>query len=810
MQRYVCIHGHFYQPPRENPWLEAVERQDSAAPFHDWNERVTAECYRPNAQSRILDSDGWITAIRNNYARISFNFGPTLLSWLERHAPDVHDAVIAADRESAERFGGHGSALAQPFNHMIMPLANKRDRVTQIRWGLADFRHRFGRDARGVWLPETAADTPTLEDLTEHEVEFTVLAPRQAKRFRHQYHGDWRDCASGGGIDPSRAYRCELPSGRSIALFFYDGPISQAVAFERLLDSGHGFAGRLCDGLSDQRGWPQLAHIATDGETYGHHHRYGDMALAVALDEIEADPGLRLTNYAEFLERHPPDHDVQIYDNSSWSCVHGVERWRSDCGCNAGHRPGWDQSFRAPLREALDRLRDGLSPLYERAAAEFLRSPWEARDDYVTVVNDRSEESLRRFFNTHAVHPLNAAERSKALHLLEMQRQAMQMYTSCGWFFDDISGIEAVQVLLYAARAVQLAEHTLGRPFEAELLRGLEKCTSNVRSVGTGRDVYERFVRPSVVNLPRVGAHYAVSALFREGAPAGDVYCYAAESLGERTLTAGRTKLIVGKVGLTSRVTLSSETLSFAVLHAGDHIIAGGARPARDREAFEGLVSGVESAFDRGDIAGIIKAMEGEFGPSSFSLGSLFKDEQRRIAKAITHSAVTQVESVSSSLHEQYSSLLRYLGNLGIPVPPELVLPAQLVINRRILSELALPRPDGAAIRKLVAEAERQSIPLDGPALLFHHAEAVASLAKRLVSDPRHDLLERLAMMLDVADVLPEQPDLSRAQLTVYQLLHGATPRTGPEQTPLSNGDRALLESLAERLRVALPAAAPS
>ncbi|HEV3145804.1 MAG TPA: hypothetical protein VGZ47_18085, partial [Gemmataceae bacterium] len=317
MERYVCIHGHFYQPPRENPWLEMVELQDSAYPFHDWNERITAECYAPNSVARILEGSGRIARLVNNYARISFNFGPTLLSWLQEKSPDVYRRILDADRESQERFSGHGSALAQVYNHAIMPLADRTDKVTQVVWGICDFRARFGREPEGIWLAETAVDLETLEVLAEYGIRFTILAPHQAARVRPRGTEEWHDVA-GAKVDPSMAYLQELPSGRSISLFFYDGPISRAVAFEHILASGETFAARLIAGFADARNWPQMAHIATDGESYGHHHPHGDMGLAFALNQIESTENVKLTNYGEFLERHPAQWEVQIIENTSW------------------------------------------------------------------------------------------------------------------------------------------------------------------------------------------------------------------------------------------------------------------------------------------------------------------------------------------------------------------------------------------------------------------------------------------------------------------------------------------------------------
>jgi len=523
MERFICVHAHFYQPPRENPWLEAVERQESAYPYHDWNERINAECYAPNAASRILDGSGRISQIENNYSRISFNFGPTLLSWMEENAADTYSRIIQSDRESAKRFSGHGSALAQAYNHIILPLANDRDRHTQALWGMRDFESRFGRAPEGLWLPEAAVDIPTLEVLARLGIKFTVLAPRQAAKVRKVGGRSWKD-VSGGRIDPTRAYLCKLPSGNRISLFFYDGPISQAVAFEKLLNNGETFATRLKSGFSDKRTWPQLMHIATDGETYGHHHKYGDMALASALDRIEGDGEVRLSNYGEFLSKYPPEVEVQIVPASSWSCSHGVERWRSNCGCNSG-RPGWNQEWRGPLREALDFLRDRAASIFETKGAELLRDPWAARDDYINVMLDRSPENLWIFFEKHSRRQLRPEETSCALQHLEMQRHAMLMYTSCGWFFDEISGIETVQVLQYAGRVIQLAEQTSREHLEPEFLSILARAHSNIPEYGNGAEVYERFVKPAVIDLRKVAAHFAISAMF-DGHHETPKFCY--------------------------------------------------------------------------------------------------------------------------------------------------------------------------------------------------------------------------------------------------------------------------------------------
>lgn len=507
------------------PWLEAIEIQDSAYPYHDWNERITAECYAPNFASRNLNGEGRILDIVSNYSRINFNFGPTLLSWMERNAEETYQSILDADRQSKEWRSGHGNAIAQVYNHMIMPLANARDKRTQVIWGIKDFEYRFKRFPEGIWLAETAVDYETLDILTKFGIRFTILAPRQAWRVRKIGTSKWKD-VSGAKIDPTRAYLCRLSSGRAITIFFYDGPISQAVAFEDLLKKGESFANRLLSGLSEQRNWPQLLHIATDGETYGHYHEFGDMALAYALNYIESNGLAQITNYGEYLERYPPTHEVQIFENSSWSCVHGIERWRSDCGCNSGSHPEWNQSWREPLRDAFDWLSERLSFLYESIAREYLKDPWETRDRYIDVILNRSKEKVDNFLQEHATKQLNEEEKVLILKLLEIQRHAMLMYTSCGWFFDELSGLETVQIMQYAGRAIQLSEEILSDNLEDVFKTRLALAKSNIPVFENGAIIYENFVKPSIIDSKKVGAHYAVSSLFEDYIDETTIYSY--------------------------------------------------------------------------------------------------------------------------------------------------------------------------------------------------------------------------------------------------------------------------------------------
>jgi alpha-amylase/alpha-mannosidase (GH57 family) len=776
LKRYICIHGHFYQPPRENPWLETIESQGSAYPFHDWNERITSECYGPNATARILDNAGYIEQIVATYERISFNFGPTLLAWMERARPAVYEAILAADRASCSRFGGHGSALAQAYNHSILPLCNPRDRQTQVRWGLRDFERRFQRTAEGIWLPETAADTETLEVLADEGVKFTILAPHQAARVRSIGETAWRD-VGGARIDPRRAYRTTLPSGKSIDLFFYDGPVSQAVAFERLLNSGDRFADRLMGAFDPQLSGPQLVHIATDGETYGHHHRHGEMALAYALRRIDRDTQVSLTNYGLHLERHPPEHEVEIAERTSWSCAHGIERWRKDCGCSSGMNPSWHQAWRQPLRQALDWLAENLANLYETQAAGVLRDPWAARDAYIDVILDRSDGNLEAFLRVHGKKATDGARRTKALKLLEMQRHAMLMYTSCGWFFDELSGIETTQIIRYAARAIQLAQEISDVAVETPFLERLSAAPSNLAEYGNGREIYEKFARPQRVDLPRLVAHFAVSSLFTEYQERSSVFCYSVHRLDHHATTLGRSRLAVGKLRATSDITRESATLSYGFIHLGDHNMSGGVRAFQGEHDYEAMRDAVSNSFDRADVPEALRLLDKHFGELTYSMRSLFRDEQARVLDVVVGSALRDAEALSSQLYDRNSPLLRYLATLDLPLPRPVRGLADFVLNTMIRGELRRPELDNRRIEGLLREADELDIDLDRRGLSFALQQLIERNTEQWVLAPdRLGRVRRLRQAVELANELPFDLDLVKTQNQFWALMLSALP----------------------------------
>ena len=749
MTRAIVIHGHFYQPPRENPWLESVEVQDSAAPQHDWNERVTAECYAPNTAARRVDEQNRVLDIVNNFEKISFNIGPTLFAWLERHRPDVYAKIIEADRASVAA-RGHGNACAQVFNHMIMPLATRRDKVTQVRWGIEDFRTRFGREPEGLWLPETAVDNESLEVLAEAGVKFTILAPHQAQRVRALDTEAWED--AGSGIDPSRPYLWRGPRGLSLALFFYDGPISRAIAFERLLERAENLVAWLNAAFSDARTWAQLVHCATDGETYGHHSRFGEMALAAAVQQIEADETAALTNYAAFLAANPPTHEVEIRERTSWSCAHGIERWRSDCGCRT--RGDWHQRWRAPLREALDWLRDQIDPYFEARASAHLKDPWAARDDYAALLLDRSPERLDAFFAAHARGVLDPAARVEARKLLELERNRLLMYTSCGWFFDEISAIEPVQILRYAAMALQYLNDLGGGRLEDEFVRRLAAAPSNVPEMRDGGEVYRRLIRPTAVNLSRVVTHYAITGLLEEYPADARIYAYRVERLDGARETADGTTLAVAHVRVSSEVTGETREMVYALLYFGGHDFSCGVRTWDDQATYDALKTDLLARCARQSVADLVRGLDEYFPGGLSSLGHLFLDERRRVLGNVIRATLERHEETYRKIWEENRKLVHYLREADAPIPEALAIVARHVLEEQITAELQ-PLPELLVIPDrvvgIVDEARALGLTLDlMPQRLVMH-RAVAHALDAVAEAPSRERIAQATALIEGA-----------------------------------------------------------
>ncbi len=805
--RYVCVHGHFYQPPRENPWLETVEVQESAAPYHDWNDRITAECYAPNGASRIQNLENEIVRIVNNYARMSFNFGPTLLSWLHEKAPRTYQMILDADKASAARYSGHGSAVAQVYNHIIMPLASPRDALTQIRWGIADFEYRFARRPEGMWLAETACNRQVLDLMAAEGIKYTILAPVQCARVRRlaaeRDTPAWTETPN-ASVDPRQPYTVKLDAGREIAVFFYDGPGSRAIAFEGLLDSGEKFAARLMGGFGHDAsaGYPaQLSHVATDGESYGHHHKHGEMALSFAMHTIEEQSLATLTNYGEFLARFPPVCEAEVAEDTSWSCSHGVERWRSDCGCNGG-KPGWNQKWRKPLREALDFLRDQTAPLAEKLAAGLLKDFWAARDAYIDVILSRedparSAAAIQRFFEQQGTRKLTPDERILVLELMELERHAQLMYTSCGWFFDEISGIETVQIIAYAGRVLQLAAELFGREgaaLEAGFLAILAEAKPNVADLADGAEIYRRYVTGMRIGLEQVGAHYAISSVFRAYPEDGELFCFDVHRDSHETLTSGRGKVALGRGTIRSRITEEAEEICYAVLHLGDQNLSAAVRryTTADEPAFVAFSAQVRGAMRKANLPEVIRLIDKFFAPAQnrragdvaaaarphlaldplnpqpgqaenivgavepeiahtlalpetappeagdgatpivYSLTSLFADEQRRILQTILNQTIGEMEDSLRKIYEDHASLLHFLTESGMNPPPALALAAGFALNVGLRRALEAEPFDAQEVADLLGRASTDRVTLDAPLLSFAAAERMKRAMIRL------------------------------------------------------------------------------
>lgn len=691
---YVTVHGHFYQPPRENPYLDAIERQPGAAPFHDWNERIDYECYRQNAVARIFNDRGELVGIVNNYEYLSFNIGPTLMSWLERHDAEVYQRILEADRKSCDRLNGHGNAIAQVYNHIIMPLASDRDKYTQIRWGKEDFHSRFGREPEGMWLAETAVDYTTLEALIDEGIKFIVLAPSQAERCRlmptnEQPVSQWHE-VGGGQIDPTRPYRCFLktskdkPDPRYIDIFFYDGPISRDMGFNEVLNSSHHLAGRLGLAIHGDRRQSQLISVATDGETFGHHKRDTEKCLAYAFTQEFPRRGWTVTNFAHYLSLSPPAWEVELKPVTAWSCFHGVERWQEDCGCGGGG--GWHQKWRRPLRTALDWLRDRLIEIYDNVGSRLLRDPLLARDEYIQVIRDRSPENVDRFLARHQTHPLTPSEQVDALRLLEMQRHALLMYTSCGWFFDEISRVEGVQILRYAARAIELAADVASVHLEKDFVALLAFAPSNVDFFKDGAAVYRHLVKTAQISLKQVAAHYAISGIFTTYPQHERVYCYEANQLDYKLQRMGPMTLAVGQVQLSSEITRETAHYTFAVLHLGGWDFHCCIQPFAGRRAYSEMKERLFGSLIEASAAGAILGMVQMFGEESFSLRDLFAEERHRIVRLLSQETLMRLDQIYTQVYRENYGLMMGFHRDELPVPQELQVAAEIALGHRWLT----------------------------------------------------------------------------------------------------------------------------
>ena len=775
---FLTIHGHFYQPPRENPWLEAIELQDSALPFHDWNERINKECYNPNSVSKIVDSRNRILDVVNNYEHMSFNFGPTLLSWMEHFAPLTYERIIKADIESISQHNGHGNAIAQVYNHIIMPLANEKDKETQIKWGIRDFEYRFGRKPEGMWLAETAVDDDTLRLLVENGIKFTILSPYQALKFKKEKDKDWTD-VSWGNIDPARSYKYNIKSapGKSIDLFFYDGAISRSVAFDELLKDGNKFIKRLKEGVSDLRDYPQLVHIATDGESYGHHTKFGDMALAYILKIKAKDEGFTITNYGEYLEKYRSDCEVDIKQASSWSCFHGVGRWKEDCGCSTGGHPGWNQKWRKPLREALDYLRDELVVLFEQEGAKYFDNVWDVRNNYINVILDRNEINVKKFQHDNFKPDLSDEQKVHAMELLEIQRQALLMYTSCGWFFSEISGIETVQIMKYAARAMQLASKFTTKNLEEKFLNILAEAKSNIPEHGTGKDIFERFVKPSIVTTKQIASLWALSSLYEDFEDEESVYCYTITRHAYKKVQKALSTFVVGHIEIQSKITLQKSNVMFALMQYSGGDFHCSIKEYSDDAEFNRIKTDLIKTFLMNPLTEIIRALDEYFGKEYFTLKDIFIEERRKILQILLRGKLEKFSQTYQEMYDEGKGSIYHLQGLGLKIPDEFKISAAYALSHKF-NDIVI-HSDGFIDDELIQqavdlnyEAKKIDIQLDKSPSNLIFGKKILQNINRLVHSFEIQQADVVLEIFDNIRKLELQIDISEAQNTYFTKIY--------------------------------------
>jgi len=766
--KYICIHGHFYQPPRENAWLEEIEIQESAAPWHDWNERISHECYLPNAVSRVLNTSNEIIDIVNNYASISFNFGPTLLSWMERYQPLVYQYILDADKQSMVQFNGHGSAMAQVYHHIIMPLANTRDKYTQIYWGIRDFEQRFGRKPEGMWLAETAVDTETLEILADNGIKYTVLAPDQAARYRKKGSDAWQN-----GIDTNQAYICQLPSSKTISLFFYNGKIAQGVAFGGLLNDGVSFAKELLNGFDVSVTEPQLVHIATDGETFGHHHKNGDMALASCIRSLRERPDVELINYSYYLEKCPPQYEVQIKENTSWSCVHGVERWKSNCGCHTGGSDNWNQEWRVGLREGLNWLRDQMAQVFDKLMRDYTSDPWAMRNDFIQVLMKRNEENIDALIKKHIGRELSPKEKTFVIRMLENQRHSMMMFTSCGWFFNDVSGIETIQILQYANRALQHMEGETDFRFENAFLDILNTSISNIPEEGSAKKIYELKVAPKRLSLTQVGMHYAVNTLFADAKRIMHILNYNCISERFESYIAGDQRLAIGTTLVKSKVTLSHKNFSFIILYLGGYNLLGNTTNDLSDETFDQLNLQIKEAFLNSDMSRLMDLIRQYFPDRSFSFLELFRDEQIRLLEKAIAINTNRLLPLYQLAYEENFGLLNIIHKLNLHIPDMMSKSLELILENRLQAiagseEMMM---DISALSNIVGEITKWNIKINQERFNILFNTKINATLDRCRNCDEKSLFTNIMQAAGLLEKIEVKPTLSRFQDKVFQLM---------------------------------------
>lgn len=702
MKKAICIHGHFYQPPRENPWLEYVELQTSAYPFHDWNERISIECYLPNSAARLVNQDNKIVDIVNNYSKISFNFGPTLMDWMKKFHHDAYEAIVKSDEKSVRE--NNPAAIAQCYNHMIMPLANFNDKITQIKWGIKDFEYHFKRKPLGMWLPETAVDIDTLEALAKEKIKFTILAEHQVKEIKKISSDSFSK--PNENLSLNSPYLCKLPSGKSILIFIFNGDISYRISFSTLLSNGIDFAKALISKFNDQSD-SQIVSIATDGETFGHHKKFGDMALAACLKFLE-NQKYHISTFSKYLDETNVLYEMILNENTSWSCAHGIGRWKEDCSCNTGNYPHGNQKWRKFLRESLDFIRDELGKRYENTIKSFNVDPWELRNNYISIILNRSKENVEAFLQSHFNKKLSDEEKTTILTALEMQRHLMLMYTSCGWFFDDISNIETIQILRYAKRALQLSKD---QDLENKFIDMLEKAQSNEESLKNGKIVYEKFVIPSMLTLDNITSHYAIAQLFEEFDKKSHFLCYEflTDDLSKEMM--GSNLLINGKIKITSLITYETKEFYFTSIFIYPFTVFSYVESLEKKSGFFSFLEVIKNLFSSSKFYELNQLLlENKKNKNIYSFWDMFTDEKNKIMQKLLKRLLSSYKDLMKKELETKMQMICEIKSQNILLPEMLNRSLDLYFYFEILELIQSDNFELARCEELISRAKQWNI----------------------------------------------------------------------------------------------------
>lgn len=729
MKKYLIIHGHFYQPPRENPWIEEVGKELPAYPYHNWNERITAECYSPNLNAIVLDSEKNLLDVINNFQIISFNFGPTLLSWMEENATEIYSRILSSDRDNA---------IAQVYNHIIMPLASRRDMRTEVLWGIKDFEHRFGRNPKGMWLPETAVSNEALEVLAECGIEFTILAPHQIGRIKKINEKKWEKKEE--KEKTSGMFLVRLKNGASIKIITYDAIISHKVSFEGLLHSGDSFLEEI-DKRYKETG-KNILIIGTDGETYGHHHRFGEMALAYCIRTIELRKDIEILNLEQYFAMNEPEYETEIEENSSWSCIHGIERWRNDCGCSTGGEPGWNQGWRKPLREAVNWLKSLLDEIFVNEGKKFIKDVWGARDHYIDVVIRRREESINDFIVRNVLEKEHDSTVT-ILKLMEMERNGLLMFTSCGWFFSDVSGIESIQILKYAGRALELAHDLTNRNIEEEFLKKLEKAESNKREEENGAVIYNRYVKPLMLDHKKAMCHFGVFQLMDK--PRNEFFSFTINELDRKESFLGDTSLCMSHSVVKSLITEERKELVMAALRMGGIDFRFSIKEYGNY--YGEIKEEITKKFEKPNMTEVIRLLDRNFGEGYFTLEALLPDVKEEILQYLSEDIMTRFKDAYNTVYEENKGVMEYIKKIGGKLPDGFLIASRYSLNAKLDDASLMFDEDEDAVNEIVSlkkEAKRWNIQLDEKRVLKRLSRHFTEIVNDFIENPQEKYLNSI------------------------------------------------------------------